>query len=352
MQTTLNPMIPLTQIVPRTLDWLWPNRLALGKLAMFDGDPGRGKSLVTLDLCARVTTGRPMPDGQLALPLGESNGQYSHTGQVSYRRRCPGKRRGSSGSPLGAQTQRSHLNFPIGVERYRWGRAVIRALGILKKCAAQANEELSQLPPDKAALIFRASQEVIDGKLDASSRWSCFKPARVQTNMNANEVIANRAIQLASGVVGSKRPIHPNDDVNHSQSSNRYAHCDGRATGRRADACDPRIAGYARRQGRGVLPCGDGGPDAPPGCDALDSRPGDLGLGGTARPGAGRAQPDIARCVGLGDWRDSGRHRSERRPTLRRGDGAPDRGRDRQAVRLGTEQVRGPVSPLPRRWST
>ena len=68
MQSTLNPMIPLTQIVPRTLDWLWPNRLALGKLAMFDGDPGRGKSLVTLDLCARVTTGRPMPDGTGAAP--------------------------------------------------------------------------------------------------------------------------------------------------------------------------------------------------------------------------------------------------------------------------------------------
>jgi AAA domain len=68
MQTTLNPMIPLTQIVPRTLDWLWPDRLALGKLAMFDGDPGRGKSLVTLDLCARVTTGRPMPDGTGAAP--------------------------------------------------------------------------------------------------------------------------------------------------------------------------------------------------------------------------------------------------------------------------------------------
>ena len=68
MQSTPNPMIPLTQIVPRTLDWLWPNRLALGKLAMFDGDPGRGKSLVTLDLCARVTTGRPMPDGTGAAP--------------------------------------------------------------------------------------------------------------------------------------------------------------------------------------------------------------------------------------------------------------------------------------------
>ena len=68
MQGTPNPMIPLTQIVCRTLDWLWPDRLALGKLAMFDGDPGRGKSLVTLDLCARVTTGRPMPDGTGAAP--------------------------------------------------------------------------------------------------------------------------------------------------------------------------------------------------------------------------------------------------------------------------------------------
>jgi len=63
MDVSANPMIPLNRLMPRTLDWLWPNRLALGKLAMFDGDPGRGKSLVTLDLCARVTTGRPMPDG-------------------------------------------------------------------------------------------------------------------------------------------------------------------------------------------------------------------------------------------------------------------------------------------------
>jgi len=63
MADALNPMIPVSQVVPRSLDWLWPERLALGKLAIFEGDPGRGKSLVTLDLCARVTTGRPMPDG-------------------------------------------------------------------------------------------------------------------------------------------------------------------------------------------------------------------------------------------------------------------------------------------------
>jgi fumarate hydratase class II len=67
----------------------------------------------------------------------------------------------------GAQTQRSHRNFPIGVERYRWGRPVIRALGILKKCAALANRELGQLPGEKVDLIVRAAQDVIDGKLDA-----------------------------------------------------------------------------------------------------------------------------------------------------------------------------------------
>src|SRR6201990_3321175 len=121
----------------------------------------------------------------------------------------------------GAQTQRSHLNFPIGVERFRWGRPLIRALGILKKCAALANGELGQLPKEKVDLIVRAAQEVIDGRLDGEFPLVVFQTGSgTQTNMNANEVIANRAIQLAGGVVGSKKPVHPNDDVNHSQSSN------------------------------------------------------------------------------------------------------------------------------------
>src|SRR6201995_3820020 len=126
-----------------------------------------------------------------------------------------------AGRLWGAQTQRSHMNFPIAVERFRWGRSVIRALGILKKCAALANEELGQLPKEKVDLIVRAAQEVIDGKLDAEFPLVVFQTGSgTQTNMNANEVIANRAIQLAGGLVGSKKPIHPNDDVNHSQSSN------------------------------------------------------------------------------------------------------------------------------------
>jgi fumarate hydratase, class II len=121
----------------------------------------------------------------------------------------------------GAQTQRSHMNFPIGVERFRWGRPVIRPLGILKKCAALANGELGQLPKEKVDLIVRAAQEVIDGQWDGEFPLVVFQTGSgTQTNMNANEVIANRAIQLAGGTVGSKKPIHPNDDVNHSQSSN------------------------------------------------------------------------------------------------------------------------------------
>ena len=121
----------------------------------------------------------------------------------------------------GAQTQRSHVNFPIGVERFRWGRPVIRALGILKKGAALANGELGQLPEEKVDLIVGAAQEVIDGRWDDEFPLVVFQTGSgTQTNMNANEVIANRAIQLAGGVVGSKTPIHPNDDVNHSQSSN------------------------------------------------------------------------------------------------------------------------------------
>jgi fumarate hydratase class II len=116
----------------------------------------------------------------------------------------------------GAQTERSRLNFPIGVGRFRWGRPVIRALGILKKCAAQANGELGQLPESKVDLIVRAAQEVIDGKWDDEFPLVVFQTGSgTQSNMNANEVIANRAIQLGGGIA-----IHPNDDVNHSQSSN------------------------------------------------------------------------------------------------------------------------------------
>jgi fumarate hydratase class II len=121
----------------------------------------------------------------------------------------------------GAQTQRSVENFPIGVRRYVWGREVIRGFGILKKACALANLALGQLPAEKTDLIVAAAEEVIAGKWDAEFPLVVFQTGSgTQSNMNANEVIGNRAIQLAGGVVGSKKPINPNDDVNHSQSSN------------------------------------------------------------------------------------------------------------------------------------
>jgi len=121
----------------------------------------------------------------------------------------------------GAQTQRAILNFPIGVARFCWQRPMIRALGILKKAAAQANGELGLLPPETASLIVAAAEEVIDGKLDGHFPLVVFQTGSgTHSNMNVNEVVANRAIEMAGGTVGSKKPIHPNDHVNCGQSSN------------------------------------------------------------------------------------------------------------------------------------
>ena len=121
----------------------------------------------------------------------------------------------------GAQTQRCLEDFPIGLDRFRWGRPVIRALGTVKKCAALANHETGSLSREKTDLIVRAAQEVIDGWWDAEFPLAVFQGgAGTQTNMNANEVIANLAIRYAGGVLGSNQPIHPNDDVNRSQSTN------------------------------------------------------------------------------------------------------------------------------------
>jgi len=119
----------------------------------------------------------------------------------------------------GAQTQRSLIHFNIGFDTMP--REMIRALGVLKKAAALVNEDLGKLPPDKARLIADACDEVIEGKLDEHFPLRVWQTGSgTQTNMNANEVISNRAIERAGGVMGSKEPVHPNDHVNMSQSSN------------------------------------------------------------------------------------------------------------------------------------
>jgi fumarate hydratase class II len=119
----------------------------------------------------------------------------------------------------GAQTQRSLHHFAIGDDRMP--RAVIRAMAILKKAAALVNEELGKLPPEKSKVIVAAADEIIDGQLAEEFPLSVWQTGSgTQTNMNVNEVISNRAIELAGGEMGSKQPVHPNDDVNMSQSSN------------------------------------------------------------------------------------------------------------------------------------
>jgi fumarate hydratase class II len=119
----------------------------------------------------------------------------------------------------GAQTARSLIHFNIGQDTMP--SELVRALGILKKAAALVNQELGKLPAEKAQLIARAADEVIAGTLDEHFPLRVWQTGSgTQTNMNTNEVIANRAIELAGGVMGSKKPVHPNDDVNMSQSSN------------------------------------------------------------------------------------------------------------------------------------
>jgi len=120
----------------------------------------------------------------------------------------------------GAQTQRSLHHFSIGGPTEHMPIEVVRAFGILKKACALVNEELG-LTSEKSRLIVRAADEVIDGQLDEQFPLYVWQTGSgTQSNMHANEVISNRAIELAGGEMGSKKPVHPNDDVNMSQSSN------------------------------------------------------------------------------------------------------------------------------------
>ncbi len=119
----------------------------------------------------------------------------------------------------GAQSERSLHNFAIG--RETMPPELLRGFGLLKKAAAMTNQELGKLSNEKAQLICEAADELIDGKLNAHFPLKIWQTGSgTQTNMNSNEVIANRAIEIAGGTLGSKKPIHPNDDVNMSQSSN------------------------------------------------------------------------------------------------------------------------------------
>ncbi len=141
------------------------------------------------------------------------------SGELRIEKDSMGEMNVPAGAYWGAQTQRAVENFPIS--GYRFPRPFIAAMGLIKQTAAKVNRALEKLDGRTAELIAKAAQEVIEGKLDDNFVLDIFQTGSgTSTNMNANEVIANRAIELAGGVIGSRDPVHPNDHVNMGQSSN------------------------------------------------------------------------------------------------------------------------------------
>ena len=197
----------------------------------------------------------------------------------------------------GAQTARSLIHFDIG--RDTMPPELIRAFGILKKAAALVNQDLGKLSAEKAKLIVQAADEVIAGKLDEHFPLRIWQTGSgTQTNMNANEVISNRAIEIAGGVMGSKKPIHPNDDVNMSQSSNdtfpTAMHIAAASrVAQESDSGGRAVARCAGREGAAIRRRGENRPHAPDGRDAADRRPGNFRLG---QPAGSRRRP-LERCA-------------------------------------------------------
>ena len=253
----------------------------------------------------------------------------------------------------GAQTQRSLEHFDIGRDTFVWGRPVVRGLGLLKKAAALANADLGLLPEDLAEAVVEAADEVARGDLDDHFPLVVFQTGSgTQSNMNANEVIANRAIEILGGQLGSKDPVHPNDHVNRSQSSNdtfpTAIHVAVAARARRTPAPGGRrpVRG-PRREGRRVRGRRQGRPHPPPGRDAGDPRAGDRGVGRPAARGPGRRPVRRRAGAGARHRRDGRRHRPQRARGVRAQGGRAPRRRDRAGLPPGRQPVR--PARLPRR---
>ncbi len=249
----------------------------------------------------------------------------------------------------GAQTARSLHHFPIGDDRMP--KPLIRAIGVLKEASAQVNADLGKMTPEKSALIIAASREVADGKLDDEFPLSVWQTGSgTQSNMNANEVIANRAIELAGGVLGSKDPVHPNDDVNMSQSSNdtfptamhiaaveEITHRLIPAVRTLRNALAVKAEAYAgHHQDR---------PDPPDGRRAPHPGSGVLRLRGPTRRRPPPHRADPRRPLRTGRRGDGGGHRTQHPPRVRDAGGLGHRRADRAAVRHRPQQVRRPGRP-------
>src|SRR5204863_3497325 len=176
------------------------------------------------DVYHRLPQGAPAEwPSPSAPPRGGALHQQSSSGMSARRTRVEKDSMGEMSVPesalYGASTQRAVLNFPVS--GWRFSRPFIRALGLLKWAAAQANHDLGLLDAERSALIVQAAEEVAEGKLDEHFPLDIFQTGSgTSTNTNANEVIANRCAQLAGTPIGSRELVHPNDHVNMGQSSN------------------------------------------------------------------------------------------------------------------------------------
>ncbi len=224
----------------------------------------------------------------------------------------------------GAQAQRSLGNFKIGWERQPL--AIVRALGIVKRAAAETNMALGRLDKKVGEAIVRAAQEVMEGKLDDHFPLVVWQTGSgTQSNMNANEVISNRAIEMLSGEKGSKKPVHPNDHVNMSQSSNdtyptaMHIACAEEIV-HRLHSGAAEAAQCAERQGAGVERHRQDRPHAYAGCNTADARPGVRRLYAAGRERHQAHRADTAVADGAGTGRHRRRHRAQRAEGFRRDD--------------------------------
>ena len=245
----------------------------------------------------------------------------------------------------GAQTQRSIQNFPIGWEKQPV--AIVRALGVIKQAAAAVNIDLGDLDPTLGRAIEAAAAEVAAGDWDDHFPLVVWQTGSgTQSNMNANEVISNRAIELLGGEIGSKAPVHPNDHVNMGQSSNdtfpTAMHVATAVTAR-----DVTLPGLRKLHGALADKAAEferhhqDRPHPHPGRDAADPRPGVRRLRLPGRAGHQARHPGAAQHLPARPGRHRGRHRPQRPQGLRREDRRPHRRDHRPALRHRPEQVRG-----------
>ena len=246
----------------------------------------------------------------------------------------------------GAQTQRSLQHFSIGDDRMP--KAVYHAYGYVKKACALVNHEAGRLPEWKAAAIVRAADETISGKLDDNYPLYVWQTGSgTQSNMNVNEVISNRAIQLLGGVLGTQHPVGPNDDVNMGQSSN-----DTFPTAMHIAAVfalDEQLLPKVRELGETIERKAESWMDVVKIGrthleDAVPLTVGQewYGLGGTDPRRYRRHRGEPRRALRAGGGRHRGRHRPQRARRLRQGRRGEDRRTDRQALRHRAQQVHRP----------